>query len=209
MVKENEKDKKVAIREAATKIISRQGYFQTRPKDIASEAGVSVGTIYNYYDSKQEILVDIFAEELSDRKDFYRKLSRRDLPLVEQIKRILKRHFSRLSNHKELMRVIIQERFKPGSGLGNKLNQSYSEAIKYIEQLIEEAMDKDQIRPCDPRIVASALFGSVESTIAAGLLQDKKDQEEMFDQAPEELAKFFWNGLRKTQSKPPDKGRSK
>lgn len=199
MCKEDEKSKKAAIREAATKIISRQGYFQTRPKDIADKAGVSVGTIYNYYESKQEILVDIFAEELNDRKDFYRELSRRDLPLVEQIKKILERHFSRLSNHKELMRVIIQERFKPGSKLGKKLNQSYSEAIKYIEQLIEQALEKDQIRPCDPRVVASALFGSVESAIAAGLLRDEKDQEEIFAQAPEELAKFFWNGLKKTE----------
>lgn len=198
MVSEEEKGRREAIREAATKIISRQGFFQTRPKEIAEEAGVSVGTIYNYYESKQEILVDIFSEELNDRKDFYRELSQSDLPLVDQIKKILERHFSRLSNHKELMRVIIQERFKPGSILGKKLNQSYNEAVMYIEQLIEEAMKKDQIRPCDPRIVASALFGSVESVIAAGLLRDEKDQEEMFEQAPEELAEFFWNGLKKT-----------
>lgn len=192
-----EKDKKELIREAATRVISRKGYFQTRPKDVAEEAGISVGTIYNYFESKQEILVDIFSEEFSDRKEFYQELSDKDLPLIEQIKKILKRHFSRLSNHKELMRVIIQERFKPGSKLGRKLNESYGEVIYYIEQLIEEALEKEQIRPCNPKIIASALFGSVESTIASGILQDEKDEEEIFSLAPEELAEFFWNGLRK------------
>jgi TetR/AcrR family fatty acid metabolism transcriptional regulator len=192
-----EKDKKSAIREAATKVISRKGYFQTRPKDVAREAGISVGTIYNYFESKQEILVDIFSEEFSDRKDFYRELSRTNLPLIKQIEKILERHFSKLTNHKELMRVIIQERFKPGSKLGSKLNESYSEVIHYIEQLIEEALEKNQIRPCNPRIIASALFGSVESTIAAGILQEEKNEEEIFNLAPEELAEFFWNGLKK------------
>jgi len=196
-MEKGEKNKKAMIREAATRVISRKGYFQTRPKDVAEEADISVGTIYNYFESKQEILVDIFSKEFSDRKDFYQELSERDLPLIDQIKKILKRHFSRLSNHKELMRVIIQERFKPGSKLGRKLNESYSEVIYYIEQLIEEALEKEQIRPCNPKIIAAALFGSVESTIASGILMDEKDEEEVFKLAPEELAEFFWNGLKR------------
>ncbi len=196
-MEKGEKNKKAIIREAATRVISRKGYFQTRPKDVAEEADISVGTIYNYFESKQEILVDIFSKEFSDRKDFYQELSERDLPLIDQIKKILKRHFSRLSNHKELMRVIIQERFKPGSKLGRRLNESYSEVIYYIEQLIEEALEKEQIRPCNPKIIAAALFGSVESTIASGILMDEKDEEEVFKLAPEELAEFFWNGLKK------------
>lgn len=196
-MEKGEKNKKALIREAATRVISRKGYFQTRPKDVAEEADISVGTIYNYFESKQEILVDIFSKEFSDRKEFYQELSETNLPLIEQIKKILKRHFSRLSNHKELMRVIIQERFKPGSKLGRKLNRSYSEVIYYIEQLIEEALEKEQIRPCNPKIIAAALFGSVESTIASGVMMDEKDEEEIFNLAPEELAEFFWNGLKK------------
>ena len=198
-MEKDEKDKKSVIREAATRVISRKGYFQTRPKDVADEAGISVGTIYNYFESKEEILVDIFSQEFSDRKEFYRELSQRDLPLIEQIKKILERHFSRLTNHKELMRVIIQERFKPGSKLGRKLNESYRDVIYYIEQLIEEALEKDQIRSCNPRIIASALFGSVESTIAAAILQAEKNEEKIFNLAPEELAEFFWNGLKKNE----------
>ena len=196
-MKKAEKDKKVVIREAATRVISRKGYFNTRPKDVAEEADISVGTIYNYYEGKQEILLDIFSKELSDRKDFYRELSQRDLPLIDQIEKILERHFSRLINHKELMKVIIQERFKPGSKLGGELNESYREVIRYIEKLIEEALEKDQIRPCNPQIIAAALFGSVESAIAAGILQEEKDEEKIFSLAPEELAEFFWNGLKK------------
>ena len=199
MEKAQEQDKKAIIREAATRVISRKGFFNTRPKDVAEEADISVGTIYNYFESKQEILLDIFSKEFSDRKDFYRELSQRDLPLIDQIEKILERHFSRLINHKELMKVIIQERFKPGSKLGGKLNESYRDVIRYIEKLIEEALEKDQIRPCNPRIIAAALFGSVESAIAAGILQEEKDEEEIFSLAPEELAEFFWNGLKKEE----------
>ncbi len=197
MGREDEKGRKESIREAATRVISRKGYFQTRPKEIAQEAGISVGTIYNYYGSKQEILLDIFHEEFADRRGLYEELSKGDLPLIDQIKKILERHFSRLSNHKELMAVIIQERFKPGSKLGRELNRSYGEVIYYIKRLIRQALEEDQIRECDPSIVASALFGAVESTIAFGILKDRGGEDDIFEKAPEELAEFFWNGVKK------------
>lgn len=201
MGNEYEKSRKESIREAATKVISRKGYFQTRPKEVAEEAGISVGTIYNYYDSKQAILLDIFTEEFADRRRLYEELSQGDLPLIDQIKMILERHFSRLSNHKELMSVIIQERFKPGSKLGGELNQSYSEIVEYIEKLIKQAMEEDQIRSCNPAVVASAMFGAVESTIAFGLIKKQEDDENLFNLAPEELAEFFWNGLKKPNNR--------
>ncbi len=197
MGKENENTRKAAIREAATRVISEKGYFQTRPKEVAAEAGISVGTIYNYYDSKQEILLDIYTEEFADRREFYKELSRGDLPLIKQIERILERHFSRLTNHKELMQVIIQERFKPGSTLGRELNKSYAEVIHYVEELVKQALKEDQIRDCDPTIAASALFGAVESTIAVGILKNQEGEAKIFQRAPKELAEFFWNGLKK------------
>ena len=198
MIEDSGKNKASLIREAATQVISHKGYFQTSIHEIAKEAGISVGTIYNYFENKQEILLDIFSEEFEDRKEFYEELSQKDMPLVEGIKEILDRHFSQLESHKELMRVIIQERFKPGSKLGKKLNQQYGEVIRYVENLVEQALENDQIRNCDPRVVATALFGAVESVVAYGVLQEEEEQNELFQRAPEELANFFWKGVQKT-----------
>lgn len=188
--------KKAEILEAATQVISRKGYYQARPQDIAEEANVSVGTIYNYFESKQDILLEIFAREFEDREKFYEELSDQDLPLLEKIKRILERHFSKLASHKAMMRVIVQERFKPESKLGRKLNSLHEKIVHYIEELIDQALDRGQIRPCNPSIVASALFGAVQSTVAYGTLSEDSNEEEFFEQAPEELAEFFWCGLR-------------
>ena len=197
MADDSGRDKGWLIRQAATKVFSKKGYFQTSAHEIAEEAGVSVGTIYNYFGSKQDILLDIYAEEFEDRQDFYEELSTSDLPLVEQIKRILDRHFSQLTSHKELMQVIIQERFKPGSSLGQKLNQRYEEVVHYIEMLVSQALKQGQIRQCNPRVIASALFGAVESVVAYGMLKDEKEQKALFRRAPEELAEFFWKGIKK------------
>ncbi len=46
---------------AASKLFTRQGFHGTSTRDIAGEAGVSLGNIYNYFATKEEIFVSLLA----------------------------------------------------------------------------------------------------------------------------------------------------
>src|ERR1035438_4493039 len=48
-----------AIEEAALRLFIRQGYFGTSIRDIAGEAGISIGNIYNYYPNKEALYVSL------------------------------------------------------------------------------------------------------------------------------------------------------
>ncbi len=50
------------IRQAAMQLFARKGYGNTSMEEIAREAGVSKGLIYNYFDSKQNLLLTIIEE---------------------------------------------------------------------------------------------------------------------------------------------------
>jgi AcrR family transcriptional regulator len=52
------------ILDAALTVFSRKGYGESTIPDIAREAGVAVGTIYNYYQSKRDILVSALASNI-------------------------------------------------------------------------------------------------------------------------------------------------
>ena len=47
------------ILEAALLVFSRRGFDRATVPDVAREAGIAVGTIYNYYKSKRDLLVAI------------------------------------------------------------------------------------------------------------------------------------------------------
>src|SRR5258705_13198225 len=53
-------DKREAILRAATKVFARTGYFNSKVADIAQEAGIADGTVYLYFNSKEEILHSLF-----------------------------------------------------------------------------------------------------------------------------------------------------
>ena len=59
-------DKNRRILESATTLFREQGYDNARIEDIAEMAEVSVGTLYNYYQNKGDILVATVAMEVTE-----------------------------------------------------------------------------------------------------------------------------------------------
>lgn len=188
-------DKRELIREAAIQVFSEKGYHEARADEIAQAAGVAVGTIYNYFENKEDILFDIFATEFAERRRFYEELRASGLPVVEQIRRILEEHFSRLDKRRALMQVLLRERFEPGRELKTELTQLYREMVGYVEELVHQGIEEGWLRRCNPKIIAHAIFGTVESVIGCGMIYSEREAAEIFREAPRELAEFIWKGI--------------
>jgi AcrR family transcriptional regulator len=54
--------KRKAILKAAADVFSKKGYIDASIKDITTEASISVGSFYSYFNNKEEILIQIFDE---------------------------------------------------------------------------------------------------------------------------------------------------
>ena len=54
--------KRTAIVSAAAAVFARQGFIRTRVADIATEADVGKGTLYEYFSSKDELFFAVFDE---------------------------------------------------------------------------------------------------------------------------------------------------
>jgi len=66
MAKERNDDKFNKILNAAIYIIARKGFHNTKVKDIAEKAGVASGTVYNYFSSKDDILLSIMIIKMNE-----------------------------------------------------------------------------------------------------------------------------------------------
>jgi len=67
---------------AATTVLGRQGYAETSLKDVAREAGVAPGLLHYYFESKQELLLEVVvALEREMTRDWQAAVSNVDDPL--------------------------------------------------------------------------------------------------------------------------------
>jgi TetR/AcrR family transcriptional regulator, fatty acid metabolism regulator protein len=193
----NQAEKKHLIRQAAIRTFSRKGFHNSRAEEIAREAGIAVGTIYNYFTSKEDILLSIFKVEFEQRIEAFHDLLKSNLSLPEKISQILQDHFSRLSEQGDLAALLIQERFNPEKGFRTKLLGLYKDMIAQIEKLIQEGVEKNWVRQCHPRIIAYALLGVVESLSVYALTYPEEAKKGILADAPAELAGFILKGLHK------------
>lgn len=61
-------NRRTAIVRAASEVFARDGYFDTRLVDIAAEAGCSVGTVYTYFEGRDELLREVFRQVEAEMK---------------------------------------------------------------------------------------------------------------------------------------------
>jgi len=63
-------DKRDRILKAAVKVFAKSGFHATRVSEVAKAAGVSDGTIYLYFKSKEELLVSLFEDRVQKLLEF-------------------------------------------------------------------------------------------------------------------------------------------
>lgn len=61
-------DKKVDIFKAAREVFYTKGFKDTNISEIAKQAGIGVGTFYNYFESKEKLFLEVYIKENKDLK---------------------------------------------------------------------------------------------------------------------------------------------
>lgn len=87
--KEIRTDRKKAILDAALHVFSEQGYHNASIIEVSKEAGISKGLMYNYFDSKEELLDILLGSFLDDEMLAVKKVLKKPITgftMIEFIK---------------------------------------------------------------------------------------------------------------------------
>lgn len=175
----NSKDK---IKEAAVEVISIAGFFNTRMQDIADQAGLAVGTIYNYFGSKDQVLKYIFTTEMDRRIKYMEKLKAEELSVRKSLLKFLQKHFQLLTKNPHLGRILVREKdFSTGKNDG-EIKKHMNLMIQMLEDLFERGLEKGEIKKINTHLMAVYFFASMQGIIEYALTEPEI---ELLDQAAE------------------------
>ncbi len=111
--RKNKTTKRKAILTAAIKLFSEYGYEQTSIAQLAREAGIGKGTVYSYFQTKQDIVRAFCEEELELTRQELAARCNPETPLGEQLLVIFMSEFKHLTEHHEFGRIYLQETVFP------------------------------------------------------------------------------------------------
>lgn len=152
--------RKQQILAVASEIFARLGYTATIDQ-IAEEMGVTKGHIYYYFQSKQEILFQIFRQAM---EFFFQEISlanNQDLTAPQRLQSILKAHIEAICENRAVMTVFMDLRRELLPEHWQEIANSRNQYEKLIQQLIKEGIDEGHFIGENEKILSYAILGSI------------------------------------------------
>jgi AcrR family transcriptional regulator len=119
---------KEKIRAAAMQLFTKQGFYATSISDIAKQAGISKGLLYNYYKGKEELLSEMVEARIGEVVEVMTEAVSLETP-GEQLKYIINGAIDNIHKNPEVHRFYLHLQTQP---------EADEELIKYSHLIIEE-----------------------------------------------------------------------
>ena len=166
--KEREREaRRREILEAAEAVFARKGYHGATVGEIARESECSVGTIYNFFDGKEDLyarLVAKLAEEFFD--DFEREV----LPLedpVEAIGALIELRLEHFDRHRGFARAFFEaspwSRIDPTPALPPRCEEMAERYTREVRRIFERGIARGAFDDVDPLFLALSLEGIIQA----------------------------------------------
>ena len=172
VVLSRKKEKKALIIEAAAQVFARRGFSGTPMADIAVEAGIGKGTLYEYFNSKEDLFFAVF-EWFVQATEAEAKVSISALggSASERLDALSDSLMSSWAQMEDMYSLVMEfwsasassqmrERFKQA------FKNGYSDFRQIVSALIREGIQGGEFRPeVDAESVAAALVGTWDALL--------------------------------------------
>jgi len=164
-------DKPQHIVEAAVRVFARKGYFNSRVSDIAREAGIAAGTIYLYFDTKEDILITLFREKMAGFVSALRKAIAEEHDAVAKMRRLVRLHFRMLEDNPELAEVVQVELRQGQKFFRGPATQEIATYFALISSVLDEGVAGGRFRRDLPvKVATKMLFGAMDQMATSWVL---------------------------------------
>ncbi len=177
---ENKEKTRQAILRAALGLFAEKGFYRTTTKAISRKAKIAEGTLFNYFETKEDLALYFFEQELAGIIDWYERDTRtRSAPLPEKLFGIIHHLLERLSPYEDFIGAVYLRALQPSSKLSPLSLQSQEQNLRYlrfIRGLLAEAAVRGEI-PSVGDLGAYA-FGLFNLAVISYWLQDSSPGKE-------------------------------
>ncbi|MGL5347209.1 MAG: TetR/AcrR family transcriptional regulator [Peptostreptococcaceae bacterium] len=146
--------KKQDILEGAYKSFVNFGYKGTTMEKVAKMANVGKGTIYNFFNTKEELLEEIVMTHLKELREVAESAEDANLTLEENLENILFGIFKFKKENQLIIKLIQEEKTLETKEVKNLLSKVEDEINGYIKEKIQLGIDKGELIECDVDITA-------------------------------------------------------
>jgi AcrR family transcriptional regulator len=159
------KERRNQIFEGASRLFTKKGYHVTGLRELSKETGISLGNLYNYINTKEDILYIIHqkaAEMILEAID--QETSDVNDP-VEKLKEMIEIELLTMDKYQDLILLIYQESHALSKKSLRSLLRGEEMHIRRFRKVLEEGMKKGVFKRSNSILLANLLKMMIDSWV--------------------------------------------
>lgn len=162
------------IFETSMKLFAEKGYDATSIEEITATVGVAKGTLYYHFSSKEEIFNFLIEEGIKLLQNSIDIKTAKHDNYIDKIKAIILIQIKIVAKYEDIITIILSQ-FWGKEARNKKCQEHVYDYIGKIEHIVQEGIEKGEIKKGDTRAIASEIYGLICST----LVYKKREGEQM------------------------------
>jgi AcrR family transcriptional regulator len=146
---QNKERTRRAILQAALDLFALKGFYHTTTKAISRKARIAEGTLFNYFETKEDLALYFFEQELASAVAWFQQDKRiRRAPLPEKLFAIIHHLLERLGPYEDFIGAVYLRALQPASKLSPLSLQAQEHNLRYlrfIRDVLAESADAGEL----------------------------------------------------------------
>jgi len=171
--REREKEeRRRSILRAAREVFFESGFHRATVDDVAERAGVSKGTVYLYFESKETILALLLLEGLNELVENLEQAYAEEEPLQadERLRRLGRAYLRFFEEEPDYFRLLVamdrgrfQDSVEPE--VYQEVLSTSLEGLDWVGKAIQQGIDEGMFYCCDVRPAASIMWATLNGAL--------------------------------------------
>jgi AcrR family transcriptional regulator len=160
--------RRAQILEAALECFATRGYHTATMDDLVRASGLSKGTLYWHFSSKEEVFLALFDRFVEEIFDAWSRLETEDRPSLEVLRALGEVSVDRLTSDPLPLGAWAEFLLQP------RARERYASVLRNSRErlatLVRRGIQRGEIRDLDPKGIAVALTAAVEGTMLQAMV---------------------------------------
>ena len=189
LTNEEQERRRKEIFDASVHLFLEKGFNETSMREIAKAAGVGKSTLYDYFKTKDDILISYFENEIQKITENAMNINEQDLNVTEKLKKIMQMHLEYLVDNKNFYLKLSVASQTLSLGSQQKIQAKRHAYQDMLRALVEEGMKTGEFRTVNSLFAARSIFTLLSMAVFTS--RPTGTPEEMM----EEAMNIFFKGI--------------
>ena len=185
--------KRESIIKTASELFSQKSYHEVMMDDVAKLTSIAKGTVYNYFESKEELYYSILKLRLENlTNSLTNKILTATNP-IDALRSFVTHYYMFMMKYRSFFLIYRKESLNSDNGICEELRSLENELRQLLTEIVITGMTKNLFRTIDEDFAVNVILGSIYGAVHRGI--DNQINDETLVNEREKIFDFILHGL--------------